>query len=245
MPMITITAPITATTITTTIDPSQLLRLMWLASPALPVGGFSYSEGLEAAVEAGRVRGEAQAGDWLLAQMELTLARAEGPVLARACAAWQAHDAARIVELNDWLRRTRETAELRAQAEQMGRALLEWLRHGTQAGDARVATLAALAPAPMWPVAYALATTLAGAAAPAALLAYAWSWAENMGQAAIKTVPLGQAAAQRLLGRLAAAIPALAERALALGDDERQSHAPMLAILSAQHETQYSRLFRS
>ncbi|MDE2501567.1 MAG: urease accessory protein UreF, partial [Burkholderiales bacterium] len=112
--MITITAPITATTITTTIDPSQLLRLMWLASPALPVGGFSYSEGLEAAVEAGRVRGEAQAGDWLLAQMELTLARAEGPVLARACAAWQAHDAARIVELNDWLRRTRETAELRA-----------------------------------------------------------------------------------------------------------------------------------
>ena len=78
-----------------------------------------------------------------------------------------------------------------------------------------------------------------------ALLALAFGWAENMMQAAIKSVPLGQSAGQRILVRLAAEIPAAVDNALALGDDERQAFSPMLAILSAQHETQYSRLFRS
>jgi urease accessory protein len=225
--------------------PATLLQLMWLASPALPVGGFSYSEGLEAAVEAGHVADEAQAADWLAAQLQLALARSDLPALAQACNAWQAHDASRVLELNQWLRCTRESAELRAQAEQMGRSLLDWLRNGSHAEDPRITTLAALQPAPLWPVAFALAATLAGAAARDALLAYAWGWAENMAQASMKAVPLGQAAAQRLLSRLAADIPPAVETALALPDSERQAHAPMLAILSAQHEAQYSRLFRS
>ena len=221
------------------------LQLMWLASPALPVGGFSYSEGLEAAVEAGHARTEALAGDWLLAQLELSLARSELPALAQACAAWAVHDAPRVQQLNDWLHQTRETAELRAQAEQMGRSLLDWLRNGPQAEDPRLLTLAALRPAPLWPTSFALATTLAGATPQDALLAFAWGWAENMAQAAMKAVPLGQAAAQRMLARLSAKIPAVVDAALAMSDDERQAFAPMLAILSAQHETQYSRLFRS
>ncbi len=221
------------------------LQLMWLASPALPVGGFSYSEGLEAAVEAGLVTTEAQAGDWLLAQLQLSLGRADLPALAQACTAWQAHDTPRLAQINHWLQQTRETAELRAQAEQMGRSLLEWLRNGPQAGDGRIATLAALPSGPLWPTAFALATVLAGAAPRDALLAFAWGWAENMAQAAMKAVPLGQAAAQRMLARLAAAIPDVAAQALLLPDGERQAHTPMLAILSAQHETQYSRLFRS
>jgi len=225
--------------------PATLLQLMWLASPALPVGGFSYSEGLEAAVEAGRVSDEAQAGDWLATQLELALARSDLPALARACTAWDAHDAAGVAELNLWLRTTRESAEQRAQAEQMGRSLLDWLRNGAYAADIRISTLAALQPAPLWPVAFALAATLAGASARHALLAYAWGWAENMAQAAMKAVPLGQAAAQRLLSRLAGEIPAAVEQDLVLPDGERQAHAPMLAILSAQHEVQYSRLFRS
>ena len=108
-----------------------------------------------------------------------------------------------------------------------------------------MATAAALAPAPSWPVAYALASLLAGADDSDALVAFAWGWAENMAQAAMKAVPLGQAAAQRLLTRLAAAIPGAVAAAAALADDDRQSYAPMLAILSARHETQYSRLFRS
>lgn len=227
------------------IGPATLLQLMWLASPALPVGSFSYSEGLEAAVEAGRVGTEAQAGAWLQDQLKLGLARAELPAMAQACAAWQAHDAVRVAQLNEWLRCTRESAESRAQSEQMGRSMADWLRNGAHATDPRIATLAALAPAPLWPIAYALAGVLAGAAANGTLLAGAWGWAENMAQAAMKAVPLGQAAAQRMLAGLAAAIPDVVAQALALPDDARQAHLPMLAILGAQHEAQYSRLFRS
>jgi urease accessory protein len=226
-------------------SPASLLQLMWLASPALPVGGFSYSEGLESAVDSQRVRTEADVGSWLVNQLELGLTRSDLPCLARAVAAWASHDAEQAGACNDWLRQTRETAEQRAQAEQMGRSLLDWLRNSPHAADPRIAELAALRPAPFWPVAFALAAVLAGATPRDALLAFAWGWAENMAQAAMKTVPLGQAAAQRVLGRLAAAIPAAVASALVLPDDERQSFSPMLAVLSAQHQTQYSRLFRS
>jgi urease accessory protein len=225
--------------------PATLLQLMWLASPALPVGGFSYSEGLEAAVETGRVGNEAQAADWLSGQLQLALARSDLPALAQAHSAWLAHDAAQVAAVNSWLRCTRESAEFRAQAEQMGRSLQDWLRNGSHAADPRLATLAALQPAPLWPTAFALAAVLAGASARDSLLAYGWGWAENMAQAAMKAVPLGQAAAQRLLQRLATELPAVVEAALTLPPDDRQAYSPMLAILSAQHEVQYSRLFRS
>jgi urease accessory protein len=238
----------TTTTVTTTDaapSPGSLLQLMWLASPALPVGGFSYSEGLESAVDAQRVRNEAEAGDWLLNQLELGLARCDLPAAARAAAAWVQHDADGAEAVNDWLRQTRETAEQRAQAEQMGRSLLDWLRNSPHAADPRVAALAALKPAPLWPTAFALAAVLAGAGPRDALLAFAWGWAENMAQAAMKTVPLGQAAAQRLLGRLAEAIPPAVAGALDRPAEQRQAFSPMLAVLSAQHQSQYSRLFRS
>jgi urease accessory protein len=224
---------------------APLLHLMWLASPALPVGGFSYSEGLESAIDAGRVGDEASAGPWLVQQLDLVLARSELPLLVQAHAAWQAGDAARIQALQAWHHATRETAELRLQSEQMGRSLVDWLRNSAWAGDTRIDTLAALAPAPGWPIAFALATVLAGAQARDAAQAFAFGWAENMVQAAMKAVPLGQAAAQRMLARLTEAIPPAIERALATPDAERQAFAPMLAVLSAQHETQYSRLFRS
>ena len=222
---------------------ATLLQLMWLASPALPVGGFSYSEGLEAAVEAGQIDGEDAAGRWLADQLALGLARADLAVLAQALPAWQAHDVARVQALNDWVQQTRETAELRQQTEQMGRSLLAWLRNRPQ--DARLDTLAALAPAPTWPVAFALAAALAGADARSAALAHAFGWAENMVQAALKAVPLGQNAGQRILAQLADAIPGAVEAALVLDDDARQAFTPMLAVRSAQHEVQYSRLFRS
>jgi len=234
----------TAITTTEALQPAVLLQLMWLASPALPVGGFSYSEGLEPAVDSGRVTTEAEAGAWLVDQLQIGLARSELPLLAQAFAAWQTQDMERLAVLNDWVRHTRESAELRQQTEQMGRSLLEWLRnHGTD--PQRLAQLAALAPAPTWPVAFALAAVHAGAPLRESLLAFAFGWAENMVQAAIKAVPLGQSAGQRILSRLSAAIPAAVDAAATMGDDERQCFTPMLAILSAQHETQYSRLFRS
>ena len=226
-------------------EPRALLQLMWLASPALPVGGFSYSEGLEAAVEAGLVNNEATAGDWLLDQLHLSLARADAAVVAQAFDAWQRGDTDRIRTLNDWVHATRESAEFNQQTRQTGRSLVEWLRQTANAQDQRIATLAALAPSTTWPVAFALAAVFTGAGRQETLLAFAFGWAENQVQAAMKAVPLGQIAAQHILARLTDAIPAAVEHAAALGDDQRQAFTPMLAILSAQHETQYSRLFRS
>jgi urease accessory protein len=223
---------------------NALLQLMWLASPALPVGGFSYSEALEAAVEAGRVTNEAQAAGWLCDQLHLGLARSDLAVCAKAFKAWQRGDLAHIAELNDWVTTTRETAELRQQTQQMGRSLVEWLRN--RAGtDERVAALKALDPAPTWPVAFALAALQTGAPQREAMLSFGFGWSENMVQAALKAVPLGQGAGQRVLARLVDELPAAVDRAAALQDSERQAFTPMLAILSAQHETQYSRLFRS
>ena len=227
----------------------SLLRLVWLASPALPVGGFSYSEGLEAAVDAGRVRDEAQAGNWIADQLRLMLGRSELPVMAAAMTAWRRGDLAQVAELQAWVCATRETQEFRLQSEQMGRSLAVWLANwdGDDAltRDPRVAQLAALQPSPTWSVAMALAMVMTAAPAREALLTVAFGWCENMVQAAIKAVPLGQTAGQRMLSKLAQAVPDVVDAALRLSDSERQAYTPMLAILSARHETQYSRLFRS
>ena len=225
------------------LPPSSLLQLIWLASPALPVGSFSYSEGLEAAIERAGVATESIAADWLSDQLHLTLARGDLAVIAQAIPAWRADQQGRIKTLNYWVMQTRETSELRAQSEQMGRSLVEWLRNHDGANRAHITACAALPPT--YPVAFALAASQTEAGLRDCLLAYAFGWAENMVQAALKSVPLGQSAGQRILARLSWEIPGAVEAAMELGDDERQAFSPMLAILSSQHETQYSRLFRS
>lgn len=216
---------------------AALLRLIWLASPALPVGGFSYSEGLEAAVEAGLVKDEASAGEWLAQQLHASLARADLAVVVQAVQAVREGAAERLAALDRWVRQTRETSELRQQTEQMGRSLHEWQK-SLGAGDARTQDCT-------YPVAFAIAAAATAAPLRQVALCFAFGWSENMMQAAIKAVPLGQGAGQRILARLAREIPAAVDHALALRDEDRQSFTPMLAILSAQHETQYSRLFRS
>lgn len=227
----------------TPLPAASLLQLIWLASPALPVGGFSYSEGLEAAVDTVRVATEKEATDWLTDQLHLTLSRADLAVLARAISAWRADDHTALHALNSWLLQTRETSELRAQTVQMGRSLLEWLRNHDGMAPAQLQACAALEPS--YPIAFALAAASTQAPVRDCLLAYAFGWAENMMQAAIKSVPLGQSAGQRILARLAADIPAAVEHAGQLPEADWQAFSPMLAILSSQHETQYSRLFRS
>ncbi|MES2423886.1 MAG: urease accessory UreF family protein [Pseudomonadota bacterium] len=225
------TAPLSAT---------GLLQLIWLASPALPIGGFSYSEGLEASVDSGLVATESGVSDWLSDQLALSLGRSDLPCLAQAIPAWRDNDLARIQALTTWLLATRESAEFRAQTEQMGRSLVEWLRLQHADVDTAFASIA-----PTYPIAFAFAASRVPASVQDGCLAFAFGWAENMVSAAVKAVPLGQSAGQRILARLAAEIPAVVEAALQMSDGDRIAFTPMLAILSAQHETQYSRLFRS
>lgn len=221
----------------------RLLWLMQLASPALPVGGFSYSEGIEAAVEHGLVTDEYSAQHWLMDQLHLVQARSELPVIAQAMRAWRIHDKTAIQQLSDWVMQTRETFEMRLQTEQMGRSLLIWLRNHQAADEADMQCCDSLPPT--WPLVFALALNTQAVDTREGLLTCAFGWAENMVQAAIKSVPLGQLSGQRILAALSADIPLAVDHALSIPDNQQQSFTPRLAILSARHETQYSRLFRS
>ena len=233
----------TMTTMTTDIDAPALIGLMRLASPTLPVGAFAYSEGLESAVEAGLVRDEASAAAWLVDQLWLAGARSELPAVAHAMQGWRGPGSDDVRRVNHWVLRTRECREQRAQTLQMGRSLHDWIRQSDVGRDARLTWLPADELA--WPVAFGLAAVLHGIDDRHALFAHGFGWADTMTQAAIRTVPLGQAAAQRVLARLADELPAAVDHALQVAPDDRQAFTPMLALLGAAHEQQYSRIFRS
>ena len=220
---------------------SSLLQLMWLASPALPIGGFSYSEGLEAGIESARIAPDSIA-NWLQDQLHISLAKGDLAALCKAVSAIRRSDVQSVQELNAWVLATRETHEFRLQTEQMGRSLIEWLK--VQSPEVTTSELLG-DQVPTYPIAFALAASRTQASTRDIALTFSFCWAENMVQAAIKAVPLGQTAGQRILQQLAAQIPAAVDTALQLPSSERQAFTPMLAILSSQHEVQYSRLFRS
>ncbi len=239
----TMITAMTTTTVTTTAMATELLQLIWLASPALPVGGFSYSEALEAAIDHEHVHDEASCAEWLVDQLHLSQARGDMALMAQAIPAWQTMNTTRLQQLSAWVHASRETQEMRLQTEQMGRSLLDWLRIQNKATDAALQLCSELRPT--YPMTMSLALSLAHAPLEQALQAYAFGWAENMTQAALKAVPLGQVSGQKILARLAQEIPEAVQHAMALSDDARQAFCPMLAVMSARHETQYSRLFRS
>jgi urease accessory protein len=231
----------------TALPAPSLLQLIWLASPALPVGGFSYSEGMEAAVDKGLASTEARAADWLCDQLHISLARGDLAAIAKAIPAWRRSDIDRVIELNQWVLQTRETQEFRLQTDQMGRSLAQWHQALNVQSAQTLAQFTQASPddPTTYPIAYALAASSTQANVRDCCLAFAFGWAENMVGAAVKSVPLGQSAGQRILARLADEIPAAVDYAITLPNSQRQAFSPMLAVLSSQHETQYSRLFRS
>ena len=218
---------------------TELARLLQLASPTLPVGAFSYSQGLEAAVETGLVHDRASAEQWIGELLELSLGRMEAPILRRLIEAWRGDDATAAARWNATFLASRETSELRAETVQMGyslRALLAQLEDAAPLDTMEE---------PAFPAAYAYAVARWKIDPHDALVAYLWAWLENQVMAALKAVPLGQTDGQRILLALGARLEAVAVEAEALEDDDLGACAPGLALLSARHETQYSRLFRS
>ena len=221
----------------------RLVRLLQLASPALPVGAFSYSQGLEAAIEAAIVKDTTSAGAWTGDLLTHSFALCEAPMLARLIEAWRRADEATVSRWNDEWLASREAAELRAETVQMGYSMRRLLG-ALLPNAAGLDTLAALEE-PAFPAAYAFAAAHWRIETQTALVAYAWAWLENQVMAAVKAIPLGQTDGQRLLLALGERIPALAARAAEMTDDEISNFAPGLALLASRHETQYSRLFRS
>ncbi|MFT4100019.1 MAG: urease accessory UreF family protein [Burkholderiaceae bacterium] len=220
---------------------------MHLASPALPIGGFSYSQGLEAAIDRGLVHDEASAGAWIGDALALTLAQAEAPLWLLQFDHWQRDDLAALSRWNDWFLASRESRELRLETEQMGWSLAQLIGRLGWGGERRARALADLGTVAL-PTAYAGAAQALGLARAAGLTAYLFGWAENQVAAALKAVPLGQLAGQRILsamhGRIPLVVAEAAERAAAT-PPRLSTLATQFGILSARHETQYSRLFRS
>ena len=222
----------------------SLVRLLQLASPALPIGAYSYSQGLEWAVESGAVRDAASAQAWIGDVLELVIASGEAAIAWRLLAAALAGDWATFVQWNAWFRASRETSELRAETEQTGGSLSKLLQDLALLDARAIECLPALAPIPL-PAAYALAARAFAVPPEAALTGYVWSWLENQVLAAIKLVPLGQVGGQRMLIALGERIPRVVATAIAVDDQDLCTFAPGLCLASMRHETQYSRLFRS
>lgn len=232
----------TATVMST--DSARLLgrtRLLQLVSPSLPIGGFTYSQGLEWAVEAGWLHDATSVEDWLAGLLEDGLQRLELPVLVRLHRACGAGDRAALSHWARVLYASRETRELRAEERNRARALVTLLR---DLAVPRVSeweqSLVLCQAAP-----FACAAVHWGIGVEDCVLGYAWGWLESQVAAAVKLVPLGQTDGQRLLLKLGAGLPGVVASALQLDDESIGAAAPALAIASARHETQYTRLFRS
>jgi len=225
----------------TPIGDASLLRLLQLTSPALPLGAFAYSQGIEYAAHAGWIHDEESAVDWTRGLLDSAICHIDLPLLARLHAAWLDGDEARVRKLSSLLLAFRESAELEQEDLHLGHALARVLvGHGfseaaafTRADDATFAALFALAAA-RWAI-----------PGRSALFGYAFAWSESQTGALSRVLPLGQLAIQRILSRLVDAMPAAIDVALALPDDAIGALAPSHAMASALHETQYCRLFRS
>ena len=218
----------------------SLLGLMQLVSPALPIGAFAWSQGLESAFELGWVNNEAELAQWIEGVLEDGLSRCELPLLVRLQTAWAEGDAIALAKWNDWLHATRETAELSDEDTRLGSALIRLL------GSLELMPAEGRMPEdPGYVTVFAWAAHIRHVPVRQTLLGFAWAWLENQLAVACKAMPLGHTAAQRLTERLRPKLVHAVDQALTRKDNELGPVLPGLALASAHHETQYSRLFRS
>ncbi|HJV01720.1 MAG TPA: urease accessory UreF family protein [Burkholderiaceae bacterium] len=223
---------------------SALLHLLQFASPALPIGAYSYSQGLEAALECGMVRDAASARAWIARHLHEVMAQWEAPVCWRLMQAYARRDAQAV---DDWTERfiaSRDSAEFRAETIQMGYSLAQLIAQ-LEIADAELLALLRRSPDVPLPAAYACAVAALDLPHAAALQAMLFAWAENQVLVCVKSVPLGQVAGQRMLLSLRPELEAAARHAQTVSDDDMGNWAPGLSLLSMRHEAQYSRLYRS
>ena len=228
---------ITATHIHMT-DIAQL-HLWRLISPMLPIGAYAYSTGLEGAIESGWVHDEASAFAWIHGILGHAYAHADVPIFSRCYQAWQAGDKAGVQKWNALLLAMRESYELRLEDEQLGAALSKILTEQCVPGVADLPTSHSFA------ALFALACRHYQIPLAMAAQAMTFAWCENQVAAAMKLIPLGQTAGQRLITQLLEKIPACVQMGLTLDDAAIGIVTPGLAMASARHEMQYSRMFRS
>jgi urease accessory protein len=234
--------------------PIALARLLQLSSQALPIGGFSHSHGLEAAIDQRIVTGEGSLLDWISGVLEFSMKSFEIPSMLAMTGAWARKDPAAIAALNEDFLSTRESAESRAAAVQMGFSLCALVCILPDLPRGTVDALRSVRE-PSLPCVWSATTTAWEIEPRESVLGYLWTWVENQAMVAMKAVPVGQSAGQRVLFAMGSRIAAVAADMQSSGtgadagaeysDDICSNFTPGLAILSSQHETQYSRLFRS
>lgn len=212
------------------------LRLLQLSSSSLPVGGFSFSQGLEWAVEAEWVVDEASCLQWLESSMQQGLVYSDLALLQRLIQAVEADDKTAIAHWDAWVLACRDTAELRQAERMMGHAMCRVLANlFPQCVD----------PVQSYVAGFALAAQAWQLPMAAALAGYAWSWLDGQVAAAAKLIPLGQQSIQRVLATLGAQIPDCVREAQQVADDDLGRSLPQIALASSWHEQQHTRLFRS
>jgi urease accessory protein len=221
-----------------------LLNLLQLASPTLPVGAYSYSDGLETLVAQGTINHKENLYNWLEQELRYGAIKLESAVMIRAYRSVASSNLDKLAYWNAWLSATKETTELRAQSFQMGNSLIRLLLDLQQQPQ-----MQEIASAVGYPCNYAIAFGIGAAYwqidAKSALLGYLHSWASNIIGAGVKLIPLGQTVGQQLLFALNTKIHEATQEILSLEDDDLSSCGWGLALASMYHETQYTRLFRS
>ncbi|MGE8068523.1 urease accessory protein UreF [Pseudomonas sp. NPDC089569] len=218
--------------------------LLRLASPQLPIGGYSYSQGLEMAVENGRVHDSDSARRWIGDQLLLNLARFEAPLLLAHCEAAHEENWSQLLHYCEQQRASRETRELHQESRQMGYSLQQLL-NGLAELDEVARTFLQQHTEPHLALGWALAARAWRINPQDALAAWLWSWLENQLAVLMKTLPLGQQAAQRLTSELLPLLQQAQHNATTLNPEHPGSAAFGLSLACMAHERQYSRLFRS